>query len=59
MSHLLYIPASPRGDASQSNGVAQVFLETYRDIHPHATVDTMDLWADPLPPMPAKAPMQR
>ena len=50
MTHLLYIPASPRGDASQSNSVAQVFLETYRDTHPDATVDTMDLWAEPLPP---------
>ena len=49
MSDLLYIPASPRGEASQSNGVAQVFLETYRDIHPDAIVDTMDLWVEPLP----------
>ena len=50
MNHLLYIPASPRGNASHSTGVAQVFLETYQDIHPDATVDTMDLWAEPLPP---------
>ena len=26
MNHLLYIPASPRGNASHSTGVAQVFL---------------------------------
>ena len=50
MNRLLYVSASPRGDASQSNGVAQVFLEALRESNPGVRVDTMDLWAEPLPP---------
>lgn len=49
MTKLLYIAASPRGQASESGGIAQAFLDIYRDIHPQATVDTLDLWAEPLP----------
>lgn len=50
MNKLLYVPASPRGVASQSSGVAEVFLESYRTAHPEAVIDTMDLWNEPLPP---------
>ena len=50
MSKLLYIPASPRGEASQSGAVAKVFLESYQAENPNADIDIMDIWAEPLPP---------
>ncbi len=50
MSKLLYIPASPFGDASQSGAVAQVFLDNYRETHPDVEIDIMDIWGEPLPP---------
>lgn len=50
MTKLLYIPASPRGEASQSGAIAQVFLESYRASHPQVEVNIMDIWAEPLPP---------
>jgi FMN-dependent NADH-azoreductase len=57
MNALLHISASPRGGASESLAIAGAFLETYRDTHPEATVETWDLWDEgALPPFgPAEA----
>src|SRR5690242_11267738 len=48
MTRLLHIAASPRGKTSESLRLAEAFLETYRSAHPDVTVDTLDLWAEPL-----------
>ncbi len=48
MTTLLHIAASPRGTASESRQLAETFLETYRSAHPDVTIDTFDLWAEPL-----------
>ncbi|HEY3007667.1 MAG TPA: NAD(P)H-dependent oxidoreductase [Micromonosporaceae bacterium] len=51
MTTLLHISASPRGVASESLAIARTFLETYRDTHPAATVESWNLWDDgALPP---------
>src|SRR5437764_14977609 len=49
MSRLLHISSSPRGAASESLRIASVFIETFRDDHPEAEVDTWDLWDGSLP----------
>ena len=49
MSTLLYIESSPRKQRSASIEVAQAFLTTYRELHPDAQVDTLDVWSTPLP----------
>ena len=49
MSTFLHISASPRGAASVSLQIAGAFVETYRDTHPDAVVDTWDLWDGTLP----------
>jgi FMN-dependent NADH-azoreductase len=49
MTILLHVSASPRGAASESLALASTFLATYREVHPEVTVDTLDLWAAPLP----------
>jgi FMN-dependent NADH-azoreductase len=49
MSRLLHISASPRGAASISLGIANVFLETYALHHPDVEIDTFDLWDGSLP----------
>jgi FMN-dependent NADH-azoreductase len=49
MSTLLYISASPRGKASDSNVLASAFLESYRKAHPGDEVKTLDLWDGSLP----------
>ena len=46
---LLHISASPRGASSESLALAQAFLESYRDAHPGAAIDTFDLWDGSLP----------
>lgn len=48
MSTLLFVSASPRSRASESSHLADVFLTTYRAAHPEVTIDTLDLWAEPL-----------
>ncbi len=45
MSRLLHISSSPRGGASESLGIANAFLDGYRQTHPDTDVDTWDLWA--------------
>ena len=49
MTSLLHVSASPRGAASESLALASTFLATYREMHPDAIVDTLDLWEAPLP----------
>jgi len=49
MSTLLYIESSPRKQRSASIEVAQAFLAAYRETHPDAHIDTLDVWSTPLP----------
>jgi FMN-dependent NADH-azoreductase len=49
MSRLLHVSASPRGARSESLALAATFLDTYRELDPLATVDTLDLWDGTLP----------
>lgn len=49
MSHLLYIEASPRKRRSTSIEVAHTFLDAYRQSHPDADVETLDLWQKEIP----------
>lgn len=49
MPTLLHVSASPRGAASESLQIADTFLETYRETHPDAEVETWDLWDGSLP----------
>ena len=49
MSTLLYIESSPRKERSASIDVAHAFLDAYRAHHPGDTIDTLDVWATPLP----------
>jgi FMN-dependent NADH-azoreductase len=50
MTTLLHVSASPRGAASESLALASEFLDTYREVHPDLTVETLDLWDGSLPP---------
>lgn len=49
MGHILDVVASPRAEQSQSRLLTEAFLDAFRERHPEHTVDTLDLWADPLP----------
>lgn len=49
MTALLYVEASPRKARSHSIAVARAFLDRFRAAHPDGTVDTLDLWTEPLP----------
>ena len=49
MTRLLHVSASPRGTASESLRIADVFLETYRETHPDAEIEHWDLWDGTLP----------
>jgi FMN-dependent NADH-azoreductase len=49
MTRLLHISSSPRGTASESLAIADSFLDSYRDTHPGAEIDTFDLWDGSLP----------
>lgn len=49
MPDLLHIQASPRGERSHSQAVARAFIDAYRRRHPAATVETWDLFSEPLP----------
>ncbi len=49
MSTLLHIAASPISkEISESLRLADAFLETYRVAHPDVTIDTLNLWSEPL-----------
>jgi FMN-dependent NADH-azoreductase len=47
---VLYIEASPLKQRSHTIEVARAFLDAYRNARPEDTVETLDLWAEPLPP---------
>lgn len=49
MNRLLHISASPRGTASESLGIANAFVEAYRDAHPGHEIEHWDLWDGSLP----------
>jgi FMN-dependent NADH-azoreductase len=55
MSRLLHISASPRGDASESLGIADAFLQVIRDEHPQVEIEVWDLWDGTLPAFGADA----
>ena len=48
-SKLLYVISSPRGEQSESRGIADQFLHAYRRSDPSVEVDVLDLWNEPLP----------
>jgi FMN-dependent NADH-azoreductase len=49
MNRLLHIIGSPRGPRSTSRAITEAFVDRYRTLHPDDEVDTLDLWADPIP----------
>ncbi|MBV8214452.1 MAG: NAD(P)H-dependent oxidoreductase [Verrucomicrobia bacterium] len=49
MAKLLHIEASPRKDRSRSTQVAHTFLAAYQKSRPDGSIETLDLWATPLP----------
>ncbi len=49
MSKLLYITSSPRGEQSESQAIADEFLDSYQRSDPQLEVDVLDLWNEPLP----------
>lgn len=49
MNRLLHIIGSPRGPRSTSRAITEAFVDRYRTLHPDYEVDTLDLWADPIP----------
>jgi FMN-dependent NADH-azoreductase len=49
MTRLLHISSSPRGAASISQGIANVFLDTYAASHPNVEIGAFDLWDGSLP----------
>jgi len=49
MTRLLHISASPRGDASESMRIAEVFASTFAGTHDDAVTEHWDLWDGSLP----------
>ena len=49
MKTLLYIKASPRDEKSVSIKLANEYLAAYKEKHPDAVIDVIDLWAANLP----------
>lgn len=49
MPHLLYIESSPRKQRSATIEVAKAFIDAWQAQHTIATVDTLDVWNEPLP----------
>ncbi|NBB12658.1 FMN-dependent NADH-azoreductase [Pseudomonas sp. SLFW] len=49
MPHLLYIESSPRKQRSATIEVAKAFIDAWQAQHAIATVDTLDVWNEPLP----------
>lgn len=49
MPHLLYIESSPRKQRSATIEVAKAFIDAWQAQHAIATVDTLDVWSEPLP----------
>jgi FMN-dependent NADH-azoreductase len=46
---LLHIVASPRGEESRTLSIAGEFLDSFQQNHPHAKVETLDLFKTDLP----------
>ena len=55
MTTLLHIAGSPRGAASESRALADLFLRTYVDEHPELTVEEWDIWDGSVPEFDASA----
>ena len=55
MTTLLHIVGSPRGGASESRALADLFLETYAAEHPDVTLEEWDLWDGSVPEFGAAA----
>ncbi|MFA5784264.1 MAG: NAD(P)H-dependent oxidoreductase [Phycisphaerae bacterium] len=49
MAKLLYIQASPRGDRSKSNNVADAFIEAYKKANPQDQIEKLNLFEADLP----------
>lgn len=49
MAKLLYIKASPRGEASKSSAIAEAYLAALQAKHPSLEVDVLDLGTEQLP----------
>ena len=49
MTKLLHIAASPRGEASQSNKLAEAYVAARQAADPRLEVDRLDLWRADLP----------
>ncbi len=54
MATVLYIEASPRGDASVSSQIASEFIDAYLEAHPNDTIDHLNVFIDELPPFAAE-----
>ena len=48
--NVLYIEASPLKQRSHTIEAARAFLDAYRNARPDDTIETIDLWAEELPP---------
>ena len=51
MKTLLHIISSPRGGQSNTLKISQAVLDRFRAAHPDGKIDTLDLFATPLPSM--------
>lgn len=49
MPTILHIEASPRGERSFSSATATALIEGFREAHPDAVVDHLNLWETDLP----------
>lgn len=49
MAKLLYIQASPRKERSKSNQAAAAFIESYMQVNPKDTVETLNVFEEDLP----------
>ncbi|MED5620927.1 FMN-dependent NADH-azoreductase [Ideonella sp. BN130291] len=54
MSTLLYVAASPAKEASRSGQAAEALVQAYRDRHPGAVIDRLNVWDETLPPFDAE-----
>jgi FMN-dependent NADH-azoreductase len=49
MTAILHVVSSPRAERSASRLLGEAVVEAYRAARPGTTVDTLDLWAEPIP----------
>ncbi len=50
MAKLFYIQASPRGERSKSNSVAEAFVKSYKRAHPQDSTEKLNVFDADLPP---------